>query len=340
MRGYSRYLVLITTAMLISVVAEAQLDSERAQMIARIHQTRQIGLKQDLSLLGTLIARLPQEDAVKKYDYLDKIGMPWSATLEAHLYVATITALGRLGDSRAIPALEKLVSNKEWHFLKPFAKVAIARIKAENAFPRVQTETEWQKKVEIFTTEVGIPLSQLAGVPSDSDSIYLKPPDLPRLSLRALAEMASNAYTKGFHGAFTSLERAGIVWESDIAAWLTVQLSIQPPQNRVSWLMRQIQDKEIITPKDKYLSQAIADLGNDASESLVSWLYELLAERDERLAPRSDVRLKRCINILSGLDTLASRNALLRLRQLVKEPYVIHLLDTALNHPWVFTSDW
>ncbi|GIV08220.1 MAG: hypothetical protein KatS3mg019_0311 [Fimbriimonadales bacterium] len=344
-------LVLIgLSALTVSSAQTQQSYYERRQETCRlIYQTRQIGVQRDSSRVETLIARLQQAELPKPYDRIER-GMPWSAPLQTHLYAATIVALGRVGDPRAIPAIGDFVSRPEWRYLQPYATIAVARIKAERAFPHPRTRTEWRQKVAKFTEEAGISLSAIAEDSKRSirDDLYLRRPDLARLALRTLAEMAVQTYKGGLQDALQELEQHGIVWENDIAAYLTVALAKLPPDQRTVWLMERLRSYQVLTPAVGYVAQALCDQGDKATARVAEWLNELLQERSQEVRSstytRTDTLLPLCFRILAGTATPRAQevlqDVLLQMKQ-CEESYLVNRLEIILDqYPWTFTADW
>lgn len=181
-------------------VAQPLIPQNEQQFSLAIWQTRQIGLRKDRAQTDILLARL-QEEACERTAaqaaYIRPLrAVPWSDSLSTHLYAATFVALGRLGDPRAIPAIESaLQDHAASHRLRPFALVALARIKAENAVAHPKTVAEWERKVRVFCRELGLSPREIAEAEL-SDRVN-QPPSLERLALRALAEMAVEAYKGG-----------------------------------------------------------------------------------------------------------------------------------------------
>jgi len=343
-------LVLIgSPALIVSSAQTQQSHHERLQETCKlIYQTRQIGVKRDSSRIETLIACL-QHPEPPKPERIER-AMPRSAPLQAHLYTATIVALGRLGDPRAIPAIEDFVNRLEWRHLKPYATIAIARIKAERAFPHPSTRKEWMQKVAKFTEEAGISLSEIADASklSIQEYIYRRHPDLARLALRALAEMAVQTYKGDLQDALQALEQRGIVWENDIAAYLTVSLAKLPPHQRTVWLMERLRSYRVVTPAVYYVAQALCDQGDKATSIVVDWLNELLQERSQEVRSstytRTDSLLPLCFSILGGIATPNAQEVLqgvlLQMKQ-CEESYLVNQLEIILDqYPWTFVADW
>jgi hypothetical protein len=291
------------------------------------------------------------------------------------LQTATIVALGRIGDPRALPALDKIAAltsanlsdlgedvvaavppdhrHLDYRHLAPLAAVAAARIRAEQAVPQADTLGKWQAQVQYFVNALGVSLPELSRqiakekarrYPHDS------PPTLARAAVRALAEMAAEAYREGCRESFDWLSRAGIAWDADIGARLTVELAKRTPEQRLSWLMEQMRSKTVLTAAESYLSQAIADLGELAVPALEKWLQELWAARatevrnSDETYTRTDNMIEEAYWLLSATGSDAAL-AVLRAQyeqcRSADEEWLEDLLERVLREtPWVFVSDW
>ncbi|MEJ5293633.1 MAG: hypothetical protein WHT28_00165 [Fimbriimonadales bacterium] len=326
-------------------------DALVASVCAEIHRVRQIGLRQDRSAVPALLDILQKavRDGVDEELLLvrPQRGMPWSASYPAHLHTATIVALGRLGDLRAIPVLEAFRNHHEYRRFAPLVSVAVARIKAEQAVPQADTLAKWQAKVERFAEALGLSLSDLISTVRQTRGVHSgrSAPAQPQLALRALAEMAAEAYRQGCQESFDWLQRAGVEWDADRAAWLTAELAVRSPEQRIAWLMEQIRTKSALTVVDEYLFQALADQGERAVPALEKWLNALWDERtSEKPAPytRTDRMLRLCFALLSGTGSSRANSLLQQQRELCQgNEYLRSNLALILKQsPWTFVSDW
>jgi hypothetical protein len=327
------------------------LDDRIPTICAKIYRVRQIGLSKDVAQAPFLIGIL-QEAIAKEEKALEVIrpvrGMPWGAPYNTHLWAATLVALGRLGVPDSIPALEAFRNHPEYSHLEPFVRVALARIKAESATPSPKTYQKWRQRIERFLDELGMSLSELAHRSQELDNRLLsrRPPSLERLALRALAEMAAEAYSRGHRDVFHWLDRAGIAWNSDPAAWLCVRLVNLSAEQRVEWLMSQLRTKSVLRPEDAYLCQALSDLGEIAVDPLQKWLDELWQERssESRQSPytRTDRLLTECFALLSATGTANGKSIIAQQYSRCRDDlYLRSNLASILDQsPWTFTSDW
>lgn len=337
--------------LLCSSFAQMTVPTDNAQFAHLIYQTREIGLRKDRAQMETLLIRLQNESYEKITEQAVRlrigVGMPWSANGSTHLYAATFVALGRLGDARAIPAIEAFVQEPTRQHLKPFAVVAVARIKAENAVPHPKTVAEWERKVQVFSQALGVSLREI-GEASKAENVYvyLKPPDVSRLALRALAEMAVEAHRGGVREAVEWCEASGIEWQNDVAASLTVRLAFLSEEERIRWLLGHLQSRNAFTPADSYFEQALADCGKGALKPITDWLDQVLQERstEERNTPytRTDNLLKEGFKLLAGIGVHESQLLLRQYRERVAgDEYLCYLIDVFLRYsPRCFTSDW
>lgn len=357
-----------------------------AQMRADIHRVRQLGLCQDRSAVPELIrileASLDDTDHPVNRNRL-KPALPWSASYLTHLQVATVVALGRIGDPRALPVLEKILASDPFHPLDPtrvdnevlekiilskpkanwsllpltpFAEVAVARIKAEQAIPRANTLAKWQEQVRHFFDAVGMSLPEMVQQLADEKQsrrlyVHHSPPSRARAALRALAEMAAEAYREGCRESFKWLQHAGVAWDADIGAQLTVELATRAPEQRLNWLMEQMRSKTVLTPAEYYLSQAIADSGDRAIPALEKWLQELWDERaiEKRQQPNepyphTHTMIRQAYEILSAIGSRAALRVLQaqseHCRGLDESYLEYHSEFSVRDAPWVFVSDW
>jgi hypothetical protein len=327
------------------------LDDRIPTICAEIYRVRQIGLSKDVAQAPFLIGIL-QEAIAKEEKALEVFrpvrGMPWGAPYNTHLWAATLVALGRLGVPDSIPTLEAFGSHPYYSHLEPFVRVALARVKAESATPSPKTYQKWRQRIERFLDELGMSLSELAHRSQELDNRLLsrRPPSLERLALRALAEMAAEAYSRGHRDVFHWLDRAGIAWNSDPAAWLCVRLVNLSAEQRVEWLMSQLRTKSVLRPEDAYLCQALSDLGEIAVDPLQKWLDELWQERssESRQSPytRTDRLLTECVALLSATGTANGRSILVQqYSRCQADLYLQSNLALILDQsPWTFTSDW
>ena len=356
---------------------QSDIDSLIARVRTDIYRVRHIGLRRDRSAVPELIQILEagfedqSDHPIRRYR--PRPALPWSASYLTHLQTATIVALGRIGDPRALPTLEKIAAlgpidakdldetrliaaakrSPTYWFLAPLARVAVARIKAEQAVSRADTLEKWQAQVQHFVDALGVSLPELAQqlatektrrYPHDS------PPTLARAAVRALAEMAAEAYREGCRESFDWLSRAGIAWDADIGARLSVELARRPPRQRLKWLLNEIRSKTVLTAAESYLSQAIADLGNDAVPVLEKWLQELWATRatetrhPDETYTYTDKMIEEAYWILSatGIDAaLQVLNTQLEHCRSAGEESLEYLLERVLREmPRVFVSDW
>lgn len=334
-----------------SSFAQITVPADDAQFTHLIYQTREIGLRKDRAQMDTLLIRLQNASYEKITAQAIRLrltpGMPWSANWSTHLYAATFVALERLGDPRAIPAIEAFVQEPTRQHLKPFAVVAVARIKAENIVPHPKTVVEWERKAQVFSQALGLSLKEIGEASmAENVYVYLEPPNLSRLALRSLAEMAVEAYKGGVSEAINRCEAMGVRWENDVAASLTVRLAYLSEDERVRWLIQSIHSRQAFTPADQYFMQALADRGGDALKPITDWLDQVLQERstEERNTPytRSDRLLQRGFGLLAAIGIPESQALLRQYRHRVEsDEYLCHLIDTNLKHsPRSFTSDW
>jgi hypothetical protein len=182
--------------------------------------------------------------------------------------------------------------------------------------------------------------------------VHDSPPSRWRgLAVRALAEMAAEAYREGCRESFDWLSRAGIAWDADIGAWLTVELAKRTPEQRLSWLMEQMRSKTVLTAAESYLSQAIADLGELAVPALEKWLQELWAARatetrnPDETYTHTDKMIEEAYWLLSATGSDAALQVLKaqyeHCRGAGREKGWRALLERVLREtPWVFVSDW
>jgi hypothetical protein len=258
--------------------------------------------------------------------------------------------------------LEKTILSKpgaNWSLLPltPFAEVAVARIKAEQAVPRANTLAKWQEQVQHFLDAVGMSLPEMAQQLTDENeprrpNVHNSPPSRARVALRALAEMAAEAYREDCRESFDWLKRAGIAWDADIGAQLTVELSGRTPEQRLKWLMDEMRSKTVLSPVEYYLSQAIADLGELAVPALEQWLQELWEERATKKAQRSDKpytcraenMIRQAYEILSAIGSRAALRVLQAQSEQCRgldESYLEYHSELSIRDaPRVFVSDW
>jgi hypothetical protein len=378
------WMLALATSTIVAGVAQSRTLSEQpnlntlvAQVRADIHRIRQIGWRQDRSAIPELVQIL--EAGFKDQSdhpisrYRPRPALPWSASYLTHLQTATIVALGRIGDPRALPTLEKIAAlgpidakdldesrliaaakrSPTYWFLAPLARVTVARIKAEQAVSRADTLERWQAQVQYFVNALGVSLPELSRqiakekarrYPHDS------PPTLARVALRALAEMAAEAYREGCRESFDWLKHAGVAWEADLGAWLTVELAKRTPEQRLSWLMEQMRSKTVLTAAESYLSQAIADLGELAVPALEKWLQELWAARatevrnSDETYTRTDKMIEEAYWLLSATGSDAALQVLKaqyeHCRGAGEKSLEISLERVLRETPWVFVSDW
>jgi hypothetical protein len=162
--------------------------------------------------------------------------------------------------------------------------------------------------------------------------------------------MAAEAYREGCRESFRWLQHAGVAWDADIGAQLTVELARRPPKQRLKWLLNEIRSKTVLTAAESYLSQAIADLGNDAVPVLEKWLQELWATRatetrhPDETYTYTDKMIEEAYWILSatGIDAaLQVLNTQLEHCRSAGEESLEYLLERVLREmPRVFVSDW
>jgi hypothetical protein len=255
------WMLALATSTIVAGVAQSRTLSEQpnlntlvAQVRADIHRIRQIGWRQDRSAVPELVqileAGFKDQSDHPASRYRLRPALPWSASYLTHLQAATIVALGRIGDPRALPTLEKIAAltrltqigfrritpycrsetspPRPTLFLAPLARVTVARIKAEQAVSRADTLEKWQAQVQHFVSALGVSLPELSQqVAKEKTHRYPhdSPPTLARAAVRALAEMAAEAYREGCRESFDWLSRAGIAWDADIGARLTVELA-------------------------------------------------------------------------------------------------------------------
>jgi hypothetical protein len=387
------WMLALATSTIVAGVAQSRtlpeqpnLNTLDAQVRADIHRLRQIGWRQDRSAIPELVQIL--EAGFKDQSdhpisrYRPRPALPWSASYLTHLQTATIVALGRIGDPRALPVLEKVLSSDPFHPLDPtrvdrevlekivsskpranwsllpltpFAEVAVARIKAEQAVPRANTLAKWQEQVRHFFDAVGMSLPEMVQQLADENKsrhpyVHDSPPSRARVALRALAEMAAEAYREGCRQSFDWLSRAGIAWDADIGARLTVELARRPSEQRLSWLMEQMRPKTVLTPADSYLSQAIADLSDSAVPALEKWLQELWAARavetrnPDKTYTHTDNMIEEAYWLLSATGSDAALRVLKAQYEHCRgagEESLEYLLERVLREtPKVFVSDW
>jgi hypothetical protein len=391
-KAKSFWLHVVVTSMIVSSTAQSgtlsgqsDIDSSVARIRADIYRARHIGLRRDRSavpeLLQILDAGFNHSDNLL-HRYRLKPALPWSASYLTHLQTATIVALGRIGDPRALPVLEKVLSSDPFHPLDPtrvdrevlekivsskpranwsllpltpFAEVAVARIKAEQAVPRANTLAKWQEQVRHFFDAVGMSLPEMVQQLADENKsrhpyVHDSPPSRARVALRALAEMAAEAYREGCRQSFDWLSRAGIAWDADIGARLTVELAKRTPEQRLSWLMEQMRSKTVLTAAESYLSQAIADLSDSAVPALEKWLQELWAARavetrnPDKTYTHTDNMIEKAYWLLSATGSDAALRVLKaqyeHCRSADEEGLEALLKRVLREAPWVFVSDW
>jgi hypothetical protein len=378
------WMLALATSTIVADVAQSRTLSEQpdlntlvAQVRADIHRIRQIGWRQDHSAIPELVQIL--EAGFKDQSdhpisrYRPRPALPWSASYLTHLQTATIVALGRIGDPRALPTLEKIAAfgpidakdldesrliaaakrSPTYWFLAPLARVTVARIKAEQAVSRADTLEKWQAQVQHFVSALGVSLPELSQQVAEEKTHrypHDSPPTLARAAVRALAEMAAEAYREGCRESFDRLKHAGVAWEADLGAWLTVELAKRTPEQRLSWLMEQMRSKTVLTAAESYLSQAIADLGELAVPALEKWLQELWAARatevrnSDETYTHTDNMVEEACWILSATGSDAAL-AVLRAQyeqcRSADEGGLEALLKRVLREtPWVFVSDW
>jgi hypothetical protein len=378
------WMLALATSTIVAGVAQSRTLSEQpnlntlvAQVRADIHRIRQIGWRQDHSAIPELVQIL--EAGFKDQSdhpisrYRPRPALPWSASYLTHLQTATIVALGRIGDPRALPTLEKIAAlgpidakdldesrliaaakrSPTYWFLAPLARVTVARIKAEQAVSRADTLEKWQAQVQHFVSALGVSLPELSQQVAEEKTHrypHDSPPTLARAAVRALAEMAAEAYREGCRESFDWLSRAGIAWDADIGARLTVELAKRTPEQRLSWLMEQMRSKTVLTAAESYLSQAIADLGELAVPALEKWLQELWAARatetrnPDETYTHTDKMIEEAYWLLSATGSDAAL-AVLRAQyeqcRSADEGGLEALLERVLREtPWVFVSDW
>jgi hypothetical protein len=380
------WMLALATSTIVAGVAQSRTLSEQpnlntlvAQVRADIHRIRQIGWRQDRSAVPELVQIL--EAGFKDQSdhpisrYRPRPALPWSASYLTHLQAATIVALGRIGDPRALPALDKIAAltsanlsdlgedvvaavppdhrHLDYRHLAPLAAVAAARIRAEQAVPQADTLGKWQAQVQYFVNALGVSLPELSRqIAKEKARRYPHdlPPTLARAAVRALAEMAAEAYREGCRESFDWLSRAGIAWDADIGARLTVELAKRTPEQRLSWLMEQMRSKTVLTPADSYLSQAIADLGELAVPALEKWLQELWAARatetrnPDETYTRTDKMIEEAYWLLSATGSDAALQVLKaqyeHCRGAGEKSLEISLERVLRETPWVFVSDW
>jgi hypothetical protein len=386
-KAKSFWLQVVVTSMIVSSTAQSgtlsgqsDIDSSVARIRADIYRARHIGLRRDRStvpeLLQILDAGFNHSDNLL-HRYRLKPALPWSASYLTHLQAATIVALGRIGDPRALPALDKIAAltsanlldlgedvvaatkvppdhrHLDYRHLAPLAAVAAARIRAEQAVPQADTLGKWQAQVQYFVNALGVSLPELSRqIAKEKARRYPHdlPPTLARAAVRALAEMAAEAYREGCRESFDWLKHAGVAWEADLGAWLTVELAKRTPEQRLSWLMEQMRSKTVLTAAESYLSQAIADLSDSAVPALEKWLQELWAARavetrnPDKTYTHTDNMIEEAYWLLSATGSDAAL-AVLRAQyeqcRSADEEGLEALLKRVLREtPWVFVSDW
>jgi hypothetical protein len=382
------WMLALATSTIVAGVAQSRTLSEQpnlntlvAQVRADIHRIRQIGWRQDRSAVPELVQIL--EAGFKDQSdhpisrYRPRPALPWSASYLTHLQAATIVALGRIGDPRALPALDKIAAltsanlsdlgedvvaatkvppdhrHLDYRHLAPLAAVAAARIRAEQAVPQADTLGKWQAQVQYFVNALGVSLPELSRqIAKEKARRYPHdlPPTLARAAVRALAEMAAEAYCEGCRESFDWLKHAGVAWEADLGAWLTVELAKRTPEQRLSWLMEQMRSKTVLTPADSYLSQAIADLSDSAVPALEKWLQELWAARavetrnPDKTYTHTDNMIEEAYWLLSATGSDAALRVLKaqyeQCRSADEEGLEALLKRVLRETPWVFVSDW
>jgi hypothetical protein len=219
--------------------------------------------------------------------------------------------------------------------------------------PQADTLGKWQAQVQYFVSALGVSLPELSQQVAEEKTHrypHDSPPTLARAAVRALAEMAAEAYREGCRESFDWLKHAGIAWEADIGAWLTVELAKRTPEQRLSWLMEQMRSKTVLTAAESYLSQAIADLGELAVPALEKWLQELWAARatetrnPDETYTHTDKMIEEACWILSATGSDAALRVLKAQYEHCRgadEEGLEALLKRVLREtPWVFVSDW
>jgi hypothetical protein len=146
-------------------------------------------------------------------------------------------------------------------------------------------------------------------------------------------------------------QHAGVAWDADIGAQLTVELATRAPEQRLNWLMEQMRSKTVLTPAEWYLSQAIADLGDRAIPALEKWLQELWNERaiEKRQQPNepyphTHTMIRQAYEILSAIGSRAALRVLQAQSEHCRgldESYMEYHSELSIRDaPWVFVSDW
>lgn len=302
------------------------LEQERELEVDRqIAAARRIGLRKDRLQTRHLLAWLSTAPEVG-----GKVGLGFDAPIGYHRYVAVMTALGRVGDPKAIPELKEL----EPRFGKnPFFRTNFARLQVEAQYGVPVSEAQWRAKMQAYLQLVGVSLEELASH-FQNTPIYNRvrsgeAPWLELLVARHLVEMASEAYECGVRTAFAPL--AMVSYKSDPVCALRAELAEVAPERRVSWLVGRILKQEVVDVPSCYLVQALVDCGAEA----VPAILQAIERMRDLCTPRTLL-----LWALSAIEFEQGCPSVAQLRS-HDSPAVAKAAQQLFEHPLVVrTSDW
>ena len=173
------------------------------------------------------------------------------------------------------------------------------------------------------------------------------------VAMRALTEMASEAYAAGVSDAFAVLRSEGFVWEEDYPSRLRVELAKIPEAQRIEFLWKRIK----AAPAHReweigYDMQAFVDLGEPARQYLIKQIDQLSqqdAESDLLIARLfcllSCFRSSGTIELLSRLETRFQQEGKDRVVTVIRlnKEKVAHqqqLIGVGGVGPRVLAADW
>ncbi len=299
------------------------------QIGAQIAEARRIGLQKDRTKSQALVDWLTHpSDTTTSFSNL---ACGFSAPPGRHLYIAILTALGRLGDPSTLPKLQAL----EPKFGKePFFRANFARLQAEVLCGTPTTDAQWRHKVEVYLQAVGLSREALKdSFAKERIEDRVRSGELPSLEIvvvRHLVEMAVEAYGRGVRTAFAEL--AGIAYARDPVNALRVELMQVPPDKRVAWLIERIARLPVYTAADDYLVQALIDCGVSAVPAI--------REVVERSASDKRVGKRELLWALSAIEFWQGCPSLQELAN-HPEPAIAEEARLLLYLPVVtLTSDW
>ncbi len=325
---------------------------EYSTLIAR---ARAIGLARDRSQTGWLIDQL-------KHPPVFAMNIPvgrqpdigHSSTPTFHYRVAILTALGRIGDPRAIPEIEAFRASLDTAYaelLKPWIDIAIARIRAEAAVPHPRSLSDWQRKLQIFLQAAGLfSYEYVETILSEGKRMVERSKEemrewiLAAIALNCLADMACKAYANGVAEApqvVEALLAKGNAFGWEYAPTLRLRLCRMSPAERVKWLFETIMSHQIVTTMICYEVQAFVDEGSTAWTYLQAQLAQRIRDSSWSPTPREQ-RLWGWL--LGGFPREWTQEMLDQLSQHPSEAvqWIVREVQNGykFGSPDVFASDW